>query len=328
MPWLRTIPLLLLFLMSQFAISADNSAKIRAYNGELPREVTLNGVELVLIPEGWFWYTVSVDTHKLPIKTWPYRDVRVWLDSFYLAKFEARASDLRRFMESGAALAETLAKQAAVLKEWDEDLQHKRPECTLRRQPDASWALADPSRDLPATNLTWTLANEFAAWMGLRLPTEAQWEKGARGTDKRVWPWGNSYPDDTYGRFGWSGVDCDPAPVDAYPKGRSPYGLYNMAGNVGEYVADWFNQGFDDTLTNGMLNPPLARQGSPVPEANPQKISKGGVWTTDSTSIRIETRQPQEPYWAYTRDGVRFAADVATVRAHLASQTAKPEEKR
>jgi formylglycine-generating enzyme len=318
---LRILLLMSALLMVRAAASAEAGTP-------LPREVSINGVELVLIPAGWFWYTVGIDTSKLPIDTRPHRDVRVWLDSFYLAKYEARASDLRRFMKSGATSAATLAKQAAVLKEWEDNVQQKRPECTLRRQPDGSWALADPSRDLPATNLTWALANEFAAWMGLRLPTEAQWEKGARGTDKRIWPWGNTYPDDTYGRFGWGGVDCDPAPVDAYPKGRSPYGLYNMAGNVGEYVADWFNQGFDDALTDGMRNPPLALQGSPVPEANPQKISKGGVWTTDSTSIRIETRRPKEPYGAATRDGVRFAANVATVRAHLARQAVKPEVKR
>jgi formylglycine-generating enzyme required for sulfatase activity len=315
MPLLRILIMLAALLMARGAASADAP-------GVLPREVTLNGVELVLIPEGWFRYTVEVDTSKLPVGTWPYRDVRVWLDSFYLAKYEARASDLLRFMNAGAASGETLAKQAALIKKWEDDIKHKLPECTLRRQPDGRWALKDPSRDLPASNLTWTLATEFAAWMGLRLPTEAEWEKGARGTDRRIWPWGNTYPDDTFGRFGWSGVDCDPAPVDAYPRGRSPYGLYNMAGNVGEYVADWFNQRFDDALIEGQRNPPLAKQASQELDATPLKISKGGVWTTDATSIRIETRRTTEPYWAQTRDGVRFAADVATVRAHLASQAA------
>lgn len=318
---LRILLLLSALLIARTAASADA-------NGPLPREVSLNGVELVLIPADWFWYTVGVDTRKLPVDTLPYRNVRVWLDSFYLAKYEARASDLRRFMNAGAASEETLAIQAALVKKWENDIQRKLPECTLRHQPDGSWALADPSRDLPATNLTWALANEFAAWMGLRLPTEAEWEKGARGTDKRIWPWGNTYPDDTYGRFGWSGVDCDPAPVDAYPRGRSAYGLYNMAGNVGEYVADWVSQGFDDALKDGVRNPPLARQASQEPDAVPEKISKGGVWTTDSTSIRIETRRTTEPYWAQTRDGVRFAADVATVRAYLARQAATQEERR
>lgn len=320
MTLLRALLLLSALLLARVAASADVS-------GPLPREVKLNGVEMVLIPEGWFWYTVSVDTFKLPIRTRPYREVRVWLDSFYLAKYEARASDLLRFMNSGAASVETLAKQAALVKKWEDDIKGKLPECALRHQPDGSWVLADPSRDLPATNLTWTIANEFAAWMGLRLPTEAEWTKGARGSDKRIWPWGNTYPDDTYGRFAGSGVDCDPAPVDAYPRGRSPYGLYNMAGNVGEYVADWVNQSFDDSLKDGVRNPPIAMHSSPILDAVPEKVSKGGVWTTDATSIRIETRRNTEPYWAQTRDGVRFSADVATVRAYLASQGAKTEEK-
>ncbi|MEO5659466.1 MAG: SUMF1/EgtB/PvdO family nonheme iron enzyme, partial [Polaromonas sp.] len=153
------------------------------------------------------------------------------------------------------------------------------------------------------------------------------WEKGARGTDRRIWPWGNTYPDDTYGRFGWGGVDCDPAPVDAYPRGRSPYGLYNMAGNAGEYVADWVNQDFDDALKDGVRNPPPARQSSPKLDAFSKKVSKGGVWTTDATSISIETRRQTEPYWAQTRDGVRFAADVGTVRAYLARSAETAKEK-
>lgn len=294
--------------------------------GELPREVTVNGVELVLIPEGWFWYTVSLDTQRLPIGTRPKREVRVWLDSFYLAKYEARARDLLRFMKAGAAKPETLQRQEAVKHILIPADEPKPPECTLRRTGDAIWELLDPGRDLPATNLSWALANEFAAWLGLRLPTEAEWEKAARGQDKRPWPWGDAYPDDTYGRFDWAREGCNQEAVDTYPKGRSPYGLYNMAGNVSEYVADWFNQGFDDALKNGVRNPPLALDASPAPYELPQKISKGGGWTRNPKAIDIGGRFLDEPYRSSSRESVRFAADVNTVRAYLARPADKPEK--
>jgi iron(II)-dependent oxidoreductase len=96
-----------------------------------------------------------------------------------------------------------------------------------------------------------------------------------------------------------------------------------MAGNVSEYVADWFNQGFDDALKNGVRNPPLAREGSPVPYESPQKINKGGGWTTNPIALDIGERGSKEPYRSSSQDGVRFAADVSTVRAHLARQAAK-----
>lgn len=292
--------------------------------GALPREVTINGVELVLIPEGWFWYTVSVDTSRLPVGTPAYRDVHVWLDSYYLAKYEARAGDFARFMNSGPVSAVARKEQVHPTDQQQEAL-YTEPAFTVRRSPDGVWAQAAPARDLPATDLSWTLANEFAAWMGFRLPTEAEWEKAARGTDRRLWPWGNAYPDDTYGTFGWC-KECEPAPVEAYPKGRSPFGIYNMAGNVGEYVADWFNQEFDDALKDGDRNPPLAVSGTLSQYDPPMKISKGGLWTRDSIGQRISERRLIRSYRASNRDGVRFAADVAMVRAHLARDVATSKD--
>lgn len=312
-------------LLITLLLTASQAARAQA-PGALPREVTLNGVELVLIPEGWFWYTVSVDTRLLPVETRQFREVRVWLDSFYLAKYEARARDLVRFMNAGAAKPETLERLAAVKHILIPADEPKPPECTLRRMPDGTWELLDPGRDLPATDLSWTLAAEFATWLGLRLPTEAEWEKGARGTDKRAWVWGNAYPDDTYGRFDWAREGCNQEPVDAYPKGRSPYGLHNMAGNVTEYVADWFNQGFDDALRDGVRNPPLASDGTPVLYESTKKIIKGGGWTTNPFALYIGNRSTKALDRSSSNDGVRFAADVSTVRAYLARPTGQPEK--
>ncbi|QDZ27163.1 SUMF1/EgtB/PvdO family nonheme iron enzyme [Noviherbaspirillum sp. UKPF54] len=315
-----------------------SSATTNNADGALPREVIVNGVEMVLIPAGWFWYTVSVaDDDRVEAGARLHRDAHVWLDSFYIAKYEARARDFVRFLNAGAASPETLSRQAeekekssvekeiTMTAEGEKVVERRieQPECMVRRQPDGTWLETDTARDMPATDMSWALAKEFAAWMGFRLPTEAEWEKAARGdADRRVWPWGNVYPDDTYALYSW-GAPCAPAPVGAYAKGRSPYGLYNMAGNVGEYVADWFNRGFDDGIKDGMHNPPLAAEGSPLPEEGPMKMSKGGLWRTDAVWIRIQKRRLVRPYKPGEWEGVRFAADVATVRAHLERGTAR-----
>lgn len=299
----------MLLLSASFVLCLPQQARAES----LPKEVVINGVEFVHVPEGEFWYAVS-GGHWKDIqdgkKPW-FRDVKIWLDGFYIAKYEARGRDLLRFFKSGQA------RHAHQYARGEAD------GCAVRRRPDGEYYLAEPERDLPATHLSWELADEFAKWMGFRLPTEAEWTKAARGTDRRIWPWGNEYPDDTFAGFG-TNTKCHPMPVDAFRNGISPYGAYNMAGNAMEFVADWFNEDFDVALQDGQRNPSLAAAGTLANNelSGPKKILKGGRWASNADYLHVYGRNLHHADGNFVCFGVRFAVDTATVRKHLAEGTA------
>jgi len=96
--------------------------------------------------------------------------------------------------------------------------------------------------DYPVKQVHWKQAQTYCHWAGRTLPTEAQWEKAARGVDARLYPWGNVQPTDKLASFSKL-YDLDSiVPVGSYPEGASPYGLLDMAGNVAEWVADWYDE--------------------------------------------------------------------------------------
>lgn len=301
---MRFILFIALWLMASGGMAAEDKQA-------LPQEVVINGVEFVLIPEGWFWYAVQAKKYAAVTTDEPlHRDVHVWLDSYYIAKYPARAKDLQRYLRSGKATrtANFLKKSATS--------------CSVRRNAAGDFYLVDPERDMPATQLSWELADEFARWMGFRLLTEAEWEKAARGTDKRHWPWGNEYPDDTYAGFN-SPAACSPTPVNAFPKGASPYGVYDLAGNTFEIVADWYNEDFDAGLKDGVRNPRPAKSGTILDDVfKPVKILKGGRWASGPGELTVQARNLDIPETSFLCYGTRFAVDVATVRAHLAKGSA------
>jgi len=224
----------------------------------------------VAIPAGWFLMgTPRKDDDPFGLET-QYDDTespqrRVWLDAYEMDRDEV-------------SLAEYLAHLRRHRRQPPDELQrliwhvitvHAMPDYVL-----AHW---------PALYMTWAEAADFCRAQGKRLPMEAEWEKAARGSEGNLFPWGRATPESGLAVFGQYHAHEIPlvAAVDSGEEGQSPYGLRHMAGNVAEWVQDWFL--FDYYAIMPERNPP-------GPNAGRYKSVRGGSWKSKPNMLRAATR--------------------------------------
>jgi serine/threonine-protein kinase len=157
----------------------------------------------------------------------------------------------------------------------------------------------------PVTNISWKEADRFCEWLtkkvkqNIFLPTEAQWEKAARGTDRRIYPWGNEPPKSNLANFGFQVGDT--SAVGNYPEGASIYGALDMAGNVWEWVADWYGN------KNYSFSP---AQNPPGVDIEYRKVLRGGSWTDNAVNLRLACRFKGDPAIHNTSVGFRCALSI------------------
>lgn len=170
---------------------------------------------------------------------------RVWLDAYAIDQYEVTTAQYAAFLAAASRPAPWLWESVTLVHHGDR----------------------------PVIGVDWADADAYCRWKGKRLPTEAEWEKAARGTDGRLYPWGNAVPTNKLAnyalgaRFSYSQVLM---PVHSYESGTSPFGLYQMAGNVWEWVADWYGAGYYERSPD--RNPGGPEQGQ-------FKILRGGSWS-------------------------------------------------
>jgi formylglycine-generating enzyme required for sulfatase activity len=240
---------------------------------------------------------------------------RVLMPAFYLGVFAVTNKQFVRFLNetrppSGLA-ARWLPKAERIL----------RPESET-----GTYRVESGFDQYPLVHVSWFGAEAYCQWANLRLPSEIEWEKAARGADGRLFPWGDAWHGDYLQWCRESSPDGAPtAPVDAFPEGHSPYGLFQMAGNVDEWCADPYQSAAYWEYARGELRMPATGRG---------RVVRGGTCVGRHVSeFRCAMRRFQAPAAAvnaYT--GFRCACGTlcwtrTTVRAPTASSIAGPEAK-
>jgi formylglycine-generating enzyme required for sulfatase activity len=221
---------------------------------------------MVLVPAGEFLMgSWTGDVDEQPMR-------RVYLDAFFFDKDQLTVGQYAKFLE---------ATSHGVPSDWNimSRAMHKQR---------------------PIVNVEWADAVAYCTWAGKRLPTEAEWEKAARGTDGRTYPWGDESPTKFHGNMKkelWNN-HMGLTSVGMFEDGRSPYGINDMAGNVWEWVSDWYDPNYYHT----------APQRNPTgPPTGNHKVVRGGSWGSGPEGMRSSERETRLPSFQGYGTGFRCA---------------------
>jgi len=253
----------------------------------------VDGMEMVYIPGGEFsmgWTGMDATIVNGPGPTADFMEFVASVEEFWIDKYEVSNGQYQQCVAAGAC----------------------RPCNQNNIPPQGKDYFMDPVyADYPVVNVSWYMARDYCAWAERRLPTEAEWEKAARGTDARKYPWGNENYSDTYanmcdkdcptsvrGEHGNPNFDDGfpgPAPVGSFPAGASPYGVLDMAGNVWEWTAT-AEKPYPYNATDGRESEYDIEDGSKWPE----RILRGGPWNDGYAYMRSSFRyRAVAIYWNF-----------------------------
>jgi formylglycine-generating enzyme required for sulfatase activity len=235
-------------------------------NHEKPSLAQADERSMVLVPAGEFTMgSWAGDADERPVH-------RVYLNAFLMDKYQMSVGSYATFLE---------ATSQAAPPDWD-----------IMNKPG--------HQNRPVVNVDWADANAYCKWAGKRLPTEAEREKATRGADGRIYPWGNELPTGFHAnlmREQWSN-HWALTPVGMFEGGKSPYGIYDMAGNVWEWVSDWY--GADYYKTGSLQNPT-------GPPTGDYKVIRGGSWGSGPEGLRAAEREIHLPSFRGSGTGFRCA---------------------
>lgn len=221
--------------------------------GQWARAMATDTTDMVLVPKGEFTMGSKDHSDELPHQ--------VVLDGYYIDKYEVSNAKYRDFMKATGHPAPAY---------WDD------PRLNEQVQP--------------VVGVSWYDANAYCAWAGKRLPTEAEWEHAAQGPDGSHFPWGHTI-DTTKANYGQNVGKT--MPVNSYPEGVSHFGVHNMAGNVFEWVSDWYDPDYFRVST--AYNPQGPADGYNFANQGPVKVLKGGSWLAPRTSLHTSHRFWNQP---------------------------------
>ena len=234
----------------------------------------------------------------------------VWLDDFWIDQTEVTNTQFEEFVkecnyETDAELANWSYVFNMPSGKWPKVVG------VNWRHPQGPTSNLNRLGNYPVTYMSWNDASAYCKWAGRRLPSEAEWEKAARGTDNRLYPWGNQKPGNILLNFadknitvGWADKISDDgysftSPVGHYPEGASPYGALDMAGNVWEWDNDWFDPNY--YLSQNIWRNPTG------PSTRSGRVLRGGSWYDSGTVSRSSFRLGYYPMDWFAYYGFRCA---------------------